>query len=60
MHLLIFDFLYDLQHRGNGINHLIENILNDQELRGLDAQDAVKASNMDMHALTEMGPPEMI
>nr|XP_017239093.1 PREDICTED: uncharacterized protein LOC108211890 isoform X2 [Daucus carota subsp. sativus] len=46
-----------IKDRGNGINHLIGNILNDQELCGLDARDDLKASNIDMLATTEIVPP---
>ncbi|KAL8094410.1 uncharacterized protein LOC141690099 isoform X3 [Apium graveolens] len=43
--------------RGNGINQLIENILNDQESHGL---DGLKSSNVDMLAITEKVPVEVI
>ncbi|KAK1354424.1 50S ribosomal protein like [Heracleum sosnowskyi] len=49
-----------IKDRGNGINHLIKNMLNDQESQSPEALDALKASNMDMLAVTEKGPPEML
>ncbi|KAL8094419.1 hypothetical protein AgCh_036085 [Apium graveolens] len=49
-----------IKDRGNGINKLIENILNDQESHGLDIQDGLKSSNADMLAIIGKVPAEMI